>query len=321
MHKACAESLYERLLLAWKSEQTLDAVFQTCRRGPTFDRTAHGKAIVLKLFQDAWDQFPGAPKPVLFDRMRVLAELLPLVRGDFNLYTQVAANLGDVYLQTRPALLQEHRKGLESAYATMKDAPNPFAPAKGKVKVTAATHPPEVVAAYQHATSFIRAQKFLTDTDFPNISHRITPFGKTPSFSDTDNFCQLPAIGDLYYQPDPKWGVDLTQAFFYMPAPTALAEDSMEDGSIRIPALPDTYNIFKSESGGFMLSQALNVRAFAFRAWESWAAHGAPVAWAVIPRVNSIQVIGPRFVIEAFIEESGAKPFWGVRTETPKQEG
>ena len=222
----CAELLYARLLLAWKSEESLAAVFSTCGRGPNFDRTAHGRAVVQKLFADSWVEAygPGAPVPVLADRMAVIAALHPLVQGDFNLFTQVAANLSDIFLQVDTQELQKENARLQEVFAARNDVPNPFSGTKPKIKVSAATYPPDVVKDYIHAQGFIKALSILTQADFPNLSHRVTPFGRTSALADSSNFCQLPSAGDAYYKAYPTWG-DVSRVFFFSPGDEATFEN------------------------------------------------------------------------------------------------
>ena len=315
----CAELLYARATSAWASEDSLAAVFSTCGRGPTFDRTTHGRAVVQKLFNDSWKEAygEGSPKPVLADRLAVLAALYPLVQGDYNLFTQVASNLSDIYLKVDAKRLMDENTRLQTLFITRSDVPNPFTDKKSKIKVTAATHPPEVVREYSRAQSFVRAFAVLAQTDFPNLSHRITPLGKTPALADSDNFCMLPALGDTYYHPDTAWG-DLDQAFFSSAGDEALY-DNTGDGAFKFLGIPEGQALYRSESGGSMLTQAMSARKLAYDAWGFWVAQGAKGPWAVVPRVNSLQVFGSRTTIQGFADSKGLAPTWNSRPEVVKE--
>ena len=301
IHERTAALLYPKLMETWRSEEAMTAVFAACKRGPTFDRTTHGRAVVQHLFQEAWAEAHEGKPPVsvLMDRYAVLAELHPLVKGDFNLFTQVAPNLIDCQFEIKRDELTAQITALQAEFASRTDVPNPFVEKRPKVKVTAATHPPETVRRYAYTVAMIKADSILKDPDFPNLSHRITPFGKTPAFSDTANFCQLPAVGDKFYYPTllgMREGV-IHMSFITWAAAheEALPREILDDGTVRFPELPECCRAFKSESGGSMLTQAMTARRGAFTLWGIWAAQKAgPLPGVVIlPRVNSVQVIGP----------------------------
>ena len=315
VHARTAELLYPKLMEAWRSEEAMTAVFAACKRGPTFDRTAHGRAVVQHLFQEAWAEAHEGKPPVsvLMDRYAVLAELHPRVQGDFNLYTQVAPNLVDCQFEIKREELKAMVTALQAEFSSRTDVPNPFVEKRPKVKVTAATHPPETVRRYAYTVSMIKADGILTEPDFPNLSHRITPFGKTPAFSDTANFCQLPAVGDKFYYPTllgMREGV-IHMAFVTWGAAheEALPREILDDGTVIFPELPECCRAFKSESGGSMLTQAMTARRGAFTFWGIWAAMKAgPLPGVmVIPRVNSVQVIGPDSFV-SLVEERVTTP-------------
>ena len=292
IHTRTAELLLPLLIEAWRSEEAMTAVFNACKRGPTFDRTAHGRAIVQKLFEDAWSAAHDGnpPVPVLMDRCLILAALHPLVEGDFNLFTQVAPNLVDFHLDVKREGLSTELKTLAEEFSTRTDVPNPFTEKRPKVKVTAATHPPETVRRYAYAVALIKAESILRGADFPNLSHRVTPFGKTPAFSDGANFCQLPAAGDSYCAP--KGTSQMAFVSWGAAGEQTLPVETLDDGTMVFPCLPEGFRAFRSESGGSMLQQALISRRAAFVLWGMWAKN--PTQGVVIfPRVNSVQVIGP----------------------------
>lgn len=315
IHTRTAELLLPLLISAWRSEEAMTEVFKACKRGPTFDRTTHGRAVVQKLFEDAWSAAHDGKPPVsvLVDRYAVLAALYPLVQGDFNLFTQVAPNLVDCQFEVKREDMATALKTLAAEFSSRTDVSNPFVEKRPKVKVTAATHPPETVRRYAYAVSLIKAESILRDADFPNLSHRITPFGKTPAFSDSASFCQLPAVGDKFYYPTMlgmregtihqgfiSWGSAHEQA---------LPQEVLDDGTVVFPELPEGCRAFKSESGGSMLQQAMVARRGAFTLWGIWLASSTgPLPGAmVIPRVNSVQVLGPETFISA-VEERVSTP-------------
>jgi hypothetical protein len=319
-----AELFLGLALKTWESEEVMDKVFQGLHRGPKFDRTTHGRAVTNALFDVAWAAASGSSvvKPVLQDKAKVLAELLKLVPEDFNLFTQLAPNLMDCPLQVRSGDLQAEFKKLETEFQLQTELPNPFIDKK-KAKVTAATHNPEQVRRYAYAVSLLRAWGILTTSEFSGLSHRITPHGKTPAFSDSASFCQLPALGDAYLLPSStltrlgflSWGaqpVDLLPMVI------------LEDGSIEVSGLPEGFRYFKSESGGSMLQYALVARQTAFTVWNLWAAMGAPPAVSIIPRVNSIQVLGPGGFLETVKAMTATTPWliwsWDKRPEILKED-
>ena len=291
-----AELLYSKLFQAWQSEEALTAAFVACKRGPTFDRTAHGRAVVQQLFQDAWVEAHGGSAPVAVgaDQRMVLAALHPLVKGDFNLYTQVAPNLVDCYFDVKTEDLLRTITTLETEFASRTDTPNPFVEKRPKVKVTAATHPAETVRRYAYAVSMAKVASILPQADFPNLSHRVTPFGRTPAFSDSGNFCQLPVPGDRFYIPSPLWHSNLQMAFVSWGSAheNALPHQLLDDGTVLFPELPECCRAFKSESGGSMLQQAMTARRGAFHLWGIWAENLATEPCVILPRVNSVQIVG-----------------------------
>lgn len=318
-YSRAAAHLYTDLLSTWTSEEAMTEVFNRCNRGPKFDRTTHGRAIVQKLFEDAWVsayEGGGAPKPIYADRVKVLAELVPLLAGDFNLLTQVAPNLLDFHFDVDRTGITTLLDRLKAEFASRTDVPNPFADKKPKGGVTASTHPPEVVRQYAYAVSVAKAASILLEADFPNLSYRITPFGKTPAFSDSANFGQLPAVGDPYYRPSVLWMPDKRLRLLFVTWGTAEGGDPcpcdvLDDGSLSFHDLPEGYRTFKSESGGSMLQQAMSSRKGAGLLWQAWVRLGAPEGVVIVPRLNSIKIIGP----EAFLKEleaSGTKhgPAW-----------
>ena len=327
MYAKTALLLHGYALETWKSEEAMDAVFQTLHRGPKFDRTSHGRAIVQHLFALAWNTAWGeaAPKPVLADRVKVLAELVPVVNGDFNLFTQIAPNLVDCFMQVDLTALTEEYRKLEADFKSRADLPNPFLEKRPKIKVTAATHSPEQVRHYAYTVSLLRAYNILTSIDFGNLSHRITPFGRTPAFSDSSNLCQLPAVGDAFVSPSTMWGAGGLKSGFaswgaqpddYLPLVY------LEDGTVEVPTLPIGYHLFKSESGGSMLHAALIARQTAFTGWKLWLKAGAPQDIAIIPRVNSVQVIGPASFLQVLETRAAELPWvswtWDKRPEILK---
>lgn len=305
IYARCAELFYHLLLTTWASEEAMEAAFRACKRGPTFDRTTHGRAVVQHLFTEAWAAAHGGkpPVPVLVDRYAVLAALYPLVEGDFNLFTQVAPNLLDVHFTVRAEDLVKTIADLEAEFSSRTDVPNPFVEKRPKVKVTAATHPAETVRHYAFAVAMIKVASILRGCDFPNMSHRITPFGRTPAFSDSCNFGQLPAVGDRFYHPSLLGGDEglLTQAFTSWGAAheESLPAKLEDDGALTLLELPAGRQTFRSESGGSMLRQALVARRGAFLLWGEWLQHGALPGAMVLPRVNSVQIIGPEAFIQA----------------------
>lgn len=312
-----AATLYTDLLSTWASEDAMTEVFNRCNRGPKFDRTTHGRAIVQKLFADAWISAHdgAAPKPVYSDRVKVLAELIPLMNGDFNLLTQVAPNLVDFHFDIdRPGITAVLDR-LKAEFASRTDVPNPFADKKPKGGVTANTHPPEVVKQYAYAVAMAKAASILTEADFPNLSYRISPFGKTPAFSDSANFGQLPAVGDAYYRPSVLWMPEKRIRMLFVTWGAAEGDacpsDILEDGSVTFSDLPEGYRTFRSDSGGTMLQQAMSARKGAGLLWEAWLRLGAPEGVVIVPRLNSIKIIGPEAFLTA-LEADGAKrgPSW-----------
>lgn len=312
-----AAALHASLLTTWASEEAMTEVFNQCNRGPKFDRTTHGRAVVHKLFGDAWSAaYEGAaPKPVYSDRVKVLAELIPLVGKDFNLLTQVAPNMMDFHFDVDRAGINSEVEKLKKEFASRTDVPNPFADKKPKGGVTASTHPADVVRQYAYAVSVIKAASILTEADFPNMSYRITPFGKTPAFSDSVNFGQLPVVGDAYYRPSILWMPEKRMRMMFItwgaaegdPCPSEINED----GSMSFLDLPEGYRTFKSESGGSMLQQAISSRKGAGILWQAWLRLGAPEGVVIVPRLNSIKVIGPEDFLKG-LEADGAKngPTW-----------
>jgi hypothetical protein len=312
-----AAALHASLLTTWASEEAMTAVFDQCNRGPKFDRTTHGRAVVMKLFNDAWAAaYDGAaPKPVYSDRVKVLAELIPLVGKDFNLLTQVAPNLMETHFDVDRQGINAELEKLKKEFASRTDVPNPFTDKKPKGGVTASTHPPEVVRQYAYAVSVAKAASILTEADFPNMSYRITPFGKTPAFSDSVNFGQLPVVGDAYYRPSILWMPEKEMRMMFVTwgasEGDAVPCEVNNDGSVSFLDLPEGYRTFKSESGGSMLQQSISSRKGGGLLWRAWLRLGAPEGAVIIPRLNSIKVIGP----EAFLKEleaDGAKndPTW-----------
>ena len=329
MYAKTALLLHGYALDVWKSEEAMDAVFQRLHRGPKFDRTSHGRAIVQHLFEGAWElaHRGAAPKPVLQDRLKVLSELIPLVNEDFNLFTQIAPNLVDCYFEVdREALGTEYAK-LKAEFEIQDGMPNPFLEKRPKIKVSAATHSPEQVRKYAYTISFLRAYDILTRADFPNLSHRITPHGRTPAFSDTANFCQLPAAGDPYFHASSLWGSGSLHRGFgawgaqpddYLPMIT------LEDGTIEVPSLPVGVHQFKSESGGSMLQQVLVARQTAFTTWKLWRKHGACSDIWIAPRVNSVQVVAPKSFLEILERRAVELPWliwtYGSRPEVLRED-
>lgn len=312
----CAKAFYESLLIAWKSETAMEAVFSRCRRGPTFDRTDHGRAVVQRLFQDAWEALNAGVEPTAYDRMRVLREVTSLT-GDFNLITQVAPNLMDLYLQVDVPALEKMKTSLMQRFEGLGDTiHNPFSGKRAKVKVSSETHSPELVSLYTYATGIQKASTILPTMDAAGMSHRITPFGGTPNFRDNCNFCQLPAAGDSYVQPHPDWplGRDNITGFFIINETCQQTYETMDDGTFKFPSLPEGYDTFASKSGGIMLFQALNARAVAGTLWSVWAeVEDGRRPWMIIPRVYSIQVFAPKDAIPS-MEAATGLPFSATRS-------
>ena len=313
VYSICAKNLYESLRIAWTSETAMEAVFSRCKRGPVFDRTDHGRAVIMRLFQDAWEAINPEDTgfiPTLYDKLQVLREFHRFC-PDFNLFTQVAPNLTDLYLKVDVPALEKEKASLIQKFEVLGDSiHNPFSGKKAKVKVSSETHNQDLVALYTHATGIHKAASILPTLDAPGMSHRITPFGATPSFSDNYNFCQLPAAGDAFYRPHPDWPCteNLISGFFFMDEAHQLDHTIKEDGSFEFSGLPEGYNTFTSKSGGVMLLQVMAVRSLANTIWSVWAQQ-QPVpglkAWMVIPRMNSVQVFAPKEAIPALEAATG----------------
>ena len=321
VYERCATHFYDLLLRTWASEEALAQVFELCHRGPTFDRTVHGKLVVLRLFNESWRHAHdgNAPVDVLADRVETLRALLPLVKGNFNLFTQVSMNLLDFYLEINQDALAKTYNAVALEFANRNDVPNPFSGQKSKVKVSSATHPAETVKRYAYATSLIKAKNLLTTFNQGAVSFRITPNGRTPAITDSEGFCNLPAAGDVYYHPHPHWGLGLQMGFLsWGPGYEATPSDVLPDGTIVFPALPEDWRSYKSESGGNMLQQVMTSRATAFQVWEAWA-RTQDRSIAIIPRVNSVQIFGTKEFLEQISRSFvGMMWTWGARPEILK---
>lgn len=312
----CARVLHETLLIAWKSETAMEAIFSRCKRGPTFDRTDHGRAVVQRLFQDVWEAANGTTTPTSYDRMMVLKELVKAT-GDYNLITQVAPNMMDLYLQVDLPALEREKTALVQKFESLGDSVhNPFSGKRAKVKVSSETHPTDLVGLYTHAVGIQKASTILPSLDAPGMSHRITPFGSTPSFSDNYNFCQLPAAGDAYVRPHPEWplGQGNVIGFFFPNESSQQVYEAQDDGAFRFPSLPEGYNTFTSKSGGSTLFQAMDARALAGTLWSVWAeVEEGRRAWMILPRMNSVQVFAPQDAIPC-MEAATGLPFSATRS-------
>lgn len=322
-HQLVAEHLADTVMSAWASEADMTAVFDRCHRGPKFDRTAHGRAIVEKLFIEAWEEEFLTLVPNVWDRRTVVCHLVRALGGDYNLISQVAPNLLPVPLRVRHQELAAIASKTEASFEGRTDVPNPFKVARPKLKVTAATHSPEVVAEYAHATGIAKAASILANNDFSNLSFRVSPLGKTPAFSDSMAYGQLPVAGDPFVEILPAYQQEGYASLFSSWGPEDITLDlaSQEDGSIIVPSLPDGHNRFVSESGGAMLGQALVSRSIAGAVLRYWAIQDSDKApfITVISRLNSMQVIGPR----EFLTEiqgrvlKGSSSSWDARAPLP----
>jgi hypothetical protein len=321
-YEKCAQQMMLSLPGAFESEAGMGIIFTACKRGPVFDRTDHGRAVIQHLFDFAWGiAFDGLPpKPELTDRLQVLKALLPLMDGNFNLFTQVAMNLLDVYLQVNQQVLTIKYDEVSKEFLNQRDLPNPFVEKKPKIKVTGATHSPEQVRRYAHAVSLIKVKSILDGLLTGNVSFRITPAGRTPALTDSMGLGNMPAAGDAFYSPDSHWGHgQLRMGFLSWGAGfEATPSEVLEDGTIRFPTLPTDWQDYKSESGGSMLSQVMTSRAVAFQVWKAWA-QGELTPIAVIPRMNSVQIIAPREFLEARSTPQPPVVFtWDARPEIQK---
>ena len=322
-HLGIAQSVAARVIATWASEADMVAVFERCHRGPKFDRTGHGRAIVEKLFGETWAGAVPGRVPNAWDQLRVAYFLAQDLKDDYNLCTQVIPNLLPVPLRVRHAELQALVTKTAEAFEGRTDVPNPFKEKRPKLKVTAATHSPEVVAEYVRATGIAKAASILEVDGFSNLSFRVTPLGKTPAFSDSMSYGQLPVVADPYVEILPTYqqqGYD--SLFLSWGAEDALLEmHPQEDGSILVPSLPEGRGRFVSESGGSMLGQAMWSRYVAGRVLACWASGPAEAVHpiAVIPRLNSVQVIGLRDFLERVVAQLPQFPgtSWGVRSPLP----
>lgn len=323
-HQAIAADLASRIITAWESESTLGSVFERCHRGPKFDRTLHGRAVSMKLFSEAMGD-AGIPTWNLWDRVQVARALIQELRGDYNLATQVIPNLLPVPLAIKVKDLAEAVATSRSAVEALPGVPNPFVEKRPKIKVTAATHSPEVVATYTRAAGLARAASILETDGFDDMSFRVSPLLKTPAFSDSMAYGQLPVVADAFLDVSSQ-AAALGFASFYLSweeDTPGFALTQEEDGAWVTSSLPDGRGRFISESGGGILAPVLWSRFVAGRALEAWAdGQESTHPLTVIPRLNSVQVIGLGCEVERIVrllEPLGVVGTKGARAPLPEE--
>ena len=301
MDKMMVGSILASLKALWASEASMEAAFKSLKRGPELDRTKYGYALV------EWAILRGVPEGWTMnahDTWELIAELALHPECDFNLFSQVVPNLHTPSVDIKLGLLQEaHGRYTEAAAKTFGDDVNPFMVKRPKIKVSSATHKPEDVMLYNEITAFQRTQTVLTAKVGSFLSHRVTPYGKTPAIQDTHNLCQLPPLGDLFLGNFSFEGYPLEALYVSweptVPLPYLMNLD--DDGTYRLPLEPEPGNVFRSESGGDILKQVLTSRFWMAMAYQSWAALPAnprPVFFC-LPRMHSWMLLGSQEVLTA----------------------
>ncbi len=311
--KAIAGVLYAKVLDAWASEDKLNEVFMACGRGPTMDRTAHGRAIVEHLFKQAWREVwtssaelgHGGIVPVHTDADVLLVSwaLVPLFADDFNLGTQVLCNLSTASIAPKSGALQTDLQALQDRFNGVE--PSPWT-AKKKARLAYAPGPVEdqqLITDYNRALDLLKTKDILESFVLP--SFRVSPMRATPALADSQNLSMLPVAGDAYL----ALGGDCRfLAWDPTELPVMLAGPD-EEGHFTCDSLPAGRQTFVSKSGDTRIMES--VLSARFQAWElykTWASmlssvynnYGSgPMNGAVLfmPRMSSVLVIGPEALV------------------------